>query len=93
MLILNQTLIEEFKKKHPAARSPLGNWSDIVAACTWSNLIDLKATFPSADYVAPYTVFNLGGNNFRLIATVMFSEETLAIVRIMTHAEYNRWKP
>ena len=93
MRLLNQILIEEFKRKHPRSRKPLDNWTDIIESGTWDNIPDLKSTFPSADYAAPYVVFNLAGNKFRLIAIVVFSQGELTIVKIMTHAEYDRWTP
>jgi mRNA interferase HigB len=93
MRILNQLLIEEFKRKHPSLRKVLDNWVDIVKSCQWRHVPELKATFPSADYVAPYIVFNLAGNNFRLVAVVVFSKGEMTIVKIMTHSEYDRWKP
>ncbi len=93
MRILNEITIEEFKRKHPNSRKLLNNWVDIIKSSKWNNLPELRATFPTADYVAPYIVFNLGGNNFRLITVVVFSQKELTIVKIMTHAEYDRWKP
>ncbi len=93
MRILNELLVEKFKRKHPNSRKPLDNWMDIVRSSTWNNLVELQSTFPSADYVAPYIVFNVAGNNFRLVAVAVFSQGELAVVRIMTHKEYDRWKP
>jgi mRNA interferase HigB len=46
--------------------------------------------FPSADYVRPYTVFNIGGNNCRLIAAISCFEKTIIIDSILTHAEYDK---
>jgi len=51
-----------------------------------------KAAFPATDY-APATgmlVFDIGGNKYRLIATVDFTEQLLHIRRILTHEEYSR---
>ena len=93
MHIVNRLLIEEFKRKHPNSRKALDSWTDIVQSCEWRHLPELKATFPTADYVAPYIVFNLAGNNFRAVAIVVFSKGELTVVKIMTHSEYDRWKP
>ncbi len=48
----------------------------------------------TADYVKPYTIFNIGGNNFRLIAEISYLEKTIIIDSIFTHAEYDKemWK-
>ncbi len=41
-----------------------------------------------------YTVFNIGGNDFRLIANIFYRDETVLIRHVLTHAEYDRedWK-
>ena len=55
----------------------------------------MKQTFNTADFVAPYIAFDIGGNNYRLIAEINFSRRVLFIRGIMTHKEYVKgaWKP
>jgi len=54
----------------------------------------MKRTFQTADFVAPYVVFDVGGNKYRLIAEIGFGRRVLFIRGIMTHKEYERgaWK-
>jgi mRNA interferase HigB len=56
---------------------------------------DLRATFPNADRVDNLIVFNIGGNKYRLIASVHFNRGTVYIRHVLTHQEYARgaWKP
>jgi mRNA interferase HigB len=43
------------------------------------------------DYGAPYTVFDVGGNSFRVIAVIHYNRQKLYIREVFTHAEYDRW--
>ena len=56
------------------------------------HLPDVKATFPATDYApaAGTLIFNIGGNNYRLVARVDFAEQMLWIDSVMTREQYNR---
>ena len=55
----------------------------------------LRATFPSADKVGDMIVFTIGGNTYRLIASIHFNRGKAYIRHMLTHSEYDRgrWKP
>jgi mRNA interferase HigB len=54
----------------------------------------MKASFRSADLVGDRTVFDIGGNNYRLISFVHYRAQIVYIKRVVTHADYDRgdWK-
>ena len=52
----------------------------------------LRKTFPSADQVGKFTVFNIGGNKAGLIAAVHYNTQRVYIRHVLTHAEYDRNK-
>jgi mRNA interferase HigB len=56
--------------------------------------LGLKQSFNAAGFVAPFVVFDIGGNKYRLVAEINFSRKVLFIRRIMTHREYEKgaWK-
>lgn len=56
----------------------------------FGSLVELRKTFGSADYVRPHTVFDIGGNKYRLIAVIDYGLGLVSIVDILTHAEYDR---
>jgi len=57
----------------------------------WKNHNELKADYPSADYVKNNRyVFNLMGNNYRLVVVVVFFAGEINIRFAGTHAEYNK---
>ena len=51
-----------------------------------------KADFPSADYVSPFTVFNVKGNKYRLITLVDYTECIIVVRDVLTHAIYSKGK-
>ena len=51
----------------------------------------VKGTFGAADYVAPYTIFNVGGNKFRIITAIHYNRERIYVRYVFTHPEYDRW--
>lgn len=92
MLIENRRAVDKFILKHANARTPFAEWIEKVESARWANLVDLKRTFNSADYVKGLVVFNVGGNNFRVVAEVVFAEQIVRIARVGTHTDYNGWK-
>jgi len=86
--------LAQFSKEHAAARSPLANWRQVVEAVGWTNPADMKMTFRTADVVGSQTVFNIGGNKYRLIALVNYRLQAVLVQHVLTHAEYDKedWK-
>ena len=51
MHIFGKIKIEQFVSKHTITKNALENWISIVESTKWKNHVELKQTFPSADYV------------------------------------------
>ena len=85
---------------HPDAEEPLRRWGRRVAKeATWKNLEDVKAMFSRAEAVRlkdgrNVTIFNVGGNKYRIITAIHYNRRKIYILRGYTHAEYDRinWK-
>jgi mRNA interferase HigB len=82
------------RKQHPDALPSLTNWYGITRRAAWKTLAGLHVAFPNADLVGRRTVFNIGGNKYRLVARVNYRTQRVFILRIMNHAEYTKgdWK-
>jgi len=93
MRLLGEPLIEEFKNAYPQSGKALSRWAAVVRAAEWRSFIDVKKTFNSADCVAPHVIFDLGGNKFRLSVIIDFEESVVIVRAVMTHKEYDQWKP
>lgn len=93
MLVSNKTLLSDFVQKHAKAAKPLNTWMKRVTEATWQSHNDLKKEFPTADYVKNGRyVFNIGGNDYRLVAVVIFVGGVLDVRFIGTHADYDKIK-
>jgi mRNA interferase HigB len=88
--VISRRAIREFATKHPDSLASLSNWYAITRRAAWKNLIEMQADFPSADLVGRRTVFNIAGNNYRLIARVNYGVRRVYVLRIMKHAEYSK---
>ena len=78
-------------KGSKAARSQYDAWLDIVAHAEWRNPEDVKASHPKASILkAGRVVFNIKGNDFRLVARVQYQAGVLAIRFFGSHAEYDK---
>jgi mRNA interferase HigB len=93
MRLLGEPLIDEFRKAYPQSGKVMDRWTAIVRAAEWTSFVDLKGTFNTADYVAPYVIFDIGGNKFRLLTIIDFKESVVIVRGVMTHKEYDKWKP
>ena len=92
MVIVGQDRITGFARKHAGARKALQRFLYIAGRAEWPHYPAVKGTFPATDY-APETgtlIFDIGGNRYRLIAYVDFTEQIMVIHSVMTHEEYNR---
>jgi mRNA interferase HigB len=92
--VISLKRLREFSSHHRDAEGSLRAWYGIAKRASWQSLAELKKVYPSADLVGRYTVFNIKGNKYRLIARIKYSSQTLFIVAIMTHEEYDlgKWK-
>ncbi|WP_322743394.1 type II toxin-antitoxin system HigB family toxin [Sphaerospermopsis aphanizomenoides] len=70
------------------------SWYKITLKAEWQNFVELRQSFPSADQVGNLTVFNIGGNKYRLIVLVKYNSQKVFIRHVLTHAEYDQedWK-
>jgi mRNA interferase HigB len=72
-------------------------WCKTVEQAIWITFADVRATFARADQVEHLTVFNVGGNKYRVVAFIQFKEQKGAwvyIKHVLTHREYDEgdWK-
>jgi len=91
MIVANKTLLNDFVQTHAQSAKPLNKWLTEVESAQWGSHAELKQTFPSADYVKNGRyVFNIGGNNYRIVAVVIFIGGVMNIRFVGTHAEYDK---
>jgi mRNA interferase HigB len=91
MHVIAKKALEDFWRIHPTAKSPLGSWYRVVSRSSFSSFSDVRETFRSADYADAYTIFDIGGNSFRIIAVIHYNRQKVYIRHVFTHPEYDRW--
>lgn len=90
MRIIARSKIIEYYTGHPDAETALEDWFQKVKKAEWTCFSDIKKMFNSVDSVGnQHYVFNIRGNNYRLIVVVKFTIKTVLIRFIGTHAEYD----
>lgn len=91
MVIISKTIIVGFGLKHADSISALNKWYQETKKADWNSLADIKQTFNSAEYVKnDRYVFNIKGNDYRLVAMIFFDIRTVFIRFIGTHGEYDK---
>lgn len=91
MKVLNKDLAENFARKHADSRIALNRWMQVIEDAKWKNHAELKQAIPTADYVGNSRyVFNIKGNNYRLVIAILFIAGIATIRFIGTHAEYEK---
>ena len=91
-IVAKKTLVDYYIK-YPQAKAALEEWYTKTRRSHWTNFADMKSTFNSVDSVGnKHYVFNIKGNDFRLIVVIQFKHEYVYIRFIGTHAEYDRIK-
>lgn len=94
MQVIHWGRARQFYKKHRLAEAPLKQWRTVVLAADWKTFPDVRETFNTADWVDGKIVFDIKGNDYRLVAIANFKNGKLYIRHVMTHQEYDEgsWK-
>lgn len=94
MKLISNKALREFAAIHPDADEPLQAWRRLVERGTFQSFAELRATFASVDKVGDRYVFNIGGNKYRLIVSMVFSVQTVWVKTVLKHADYDKgaWK-
>jgi mRNA interferase HigB len=90
MRIVALKTLREFWARYPEAEHPLRAWHDQVSGAQWRTPADLKAQFGNASILkGRRVVFNIKGNDYRLVAALAYNTGVVFIKFVGTHAEYD----
>ena len=73
MHVVSHKAIRIFREEDPDASNALDHWYRVAKRATWASFAEVKQSFNTADFVAQFVVFDIGGNKYRLIAEMNFS--------------------
>ena len=94
MHVISRKALKTFWERHPDSKGALSRWFKVLEKTNFGSFDELRATFPTADRVGTWVVFNIKGNKYRLIASIYFDRGKVYIREVLTHREYDKgvWK-
>lgn len=93
MRIISKKALQDFSSQYPDSKIPLENWCRVVKKEQWTCSTEIKKTFNSADIVGNKRyVFNIKGNDYRIVAIIQFTTKAVLIRFVGTHKQYDKIK-
>ncbi len=93
MHVITRSKLIDFWKKHPPSESGLKTWFQKVKTAKWKSFQDIKKDFPTADQIGNNRiVFDIKGNDYRMICLVFIQGQKVYVRFVGTHAEYDKLK-
>lgn len=99
MRIVSEARIRTYCEEYQDAKAQLMSFLKVAKTAEWSDLRDVRRTYPHADAVVVRsgriaTVFNIKGNKYRLITAIHYNAGRLFVMQFLPHDEYSRgaWK-
>ena len=93
MRVVAKKALVEFYTEHSDAKTALEEWYEKTQKAEWETFADVRQMFNSADTIGNNrVVFNIKGNNYRLVALILFKIKMVYIRFVGTHQEYDRIK-
>jgi mRNA interferase HigB len=94
MHVISRKRLREAATNHTDLEGSLDTWFRIAKKAKWNSLAEIRQTFPRTDAVEGCTVFNIKGNEYRLITRINYRTGRIFIREVLTHGEYDRgsWK-
>jgi mRNA interferase HigB len=90
MRIIAVSFLRSFWLKHPDAEQPLLAWVDEVRKAAWSRPDQIKQKYRNASILKDRrVVFNIKGNDYRLVVSVAYHYQAVYVKFIGTHSEYD----
>ncbi len=91
MNVISKRTLVKFFERHPQAKTPLEVWYADARKAEWQSPEDIKAIYASASFIADNrVVFNIKGNDYRLIVHIDYKRKIVRIKFIGTHSEYDK---
>jgi mRNA interferase HigB len=99
MTLLGQDVLSRAGRKNAPLRQWLLRWVATVENAVWLSLEDVRSVYPNADGVklksnVVVTIFNVKGNNYRLLTSIDYDAQITEALEVISHSEYDKslWK-
>lgn len=91
MRVISFKILREFYEREPKAEAAIKEWFKKAEKAKWNNFSEIRKTFNSVDSVGNMRyVFNIKGNDYRIVAKVFFTMQSIYIRFVGTHKEYDK---
>jgi mRNA interferase HigB len=91
MRVYSKSALRDFWEEHADAEQPLKTWYTMARAAKWGSPTELKRQYPEASILRKNrVVFNIKGNDYRLVASIDYDKQRIFIRFVGTHKEYDR---
>lgn len=91
MRVIAKRTLREFWEIHPDSEQSLIDWYDLVIEQNWTSPNELKSTFGNASIIdSNRVVFNIKGNDYRLITYIDYQFQIIFVLWVGTHKEYDK---
>lgn len=91
MRVIALSRLRAFWDKHPDAEMPLRSWYAAAVRADWKTPADVKASYRNASFLANNRiVFNVKGNDYRLVVAAHYGRRIFFIRFVGTHREYDK---
>lgn len=92
MRIISEARLREFWTANQTAENAMREWIRVVRLADWSNFSEVRAMFNHSDVFGDCTIFDVGGNKYRIIAKIEYQKHIVFIRFVLTHSEYDKKK-
>lgn len=92
MKLVGKKELYDFSRRHADARGQITAWVAEVEEAEWETPQDISGRYPHASFLdGNRVVFNLKGNDYRLVVKIAYRTKVVKVIKVGTHAEYDRW--
>ena len=91
MRIISRKTLKDFWEQHPDSRQALQAWYADAKQANWKSPADIKNYYRNASFLSNNRiVFNIKGNNYRLVVAINYTIGIVYIRFVGTHQEYDK---
>jgi mRNA interferase HigB len=88
--VISKPGLLKLAKKHPETLPTLTGWYKMAKKAEWRGLHEVRRDYPSADQVGDILIFDVLGNNYRLMTRVKYNAQRIYVKALLNHREYDR---
>lgn len=89
--IISKKKFVVFWEKYPSSEKVMQDFHDVLRHLKAENFAQLKQTCNSADMAGKRTIFDVGGNKYRVVTRVNYESRIIHVLHVFTHSEYDKW--